>query len=307
MITMKRIALTVAALSVVAAGCSSADIAATVDDSEITESEVLRIRVGTEDDVSVSAEVFRNDLSRLIFTESMLSAAEHDFGLTGLDTPEVKDAYLASLDPAEQQYLVSIQSNDPTFTDAAVDTAVTALVVRTEVRTALVSTEDVLVDVWQNERHLLIEVCVSHVLVGTQDEAIDVLGRLDAGENLKDIANEVSLDTFSVDGIVACPASPAVFVEPFATVVATAPVGVPTGPVETEFGWHVIVIDSRESPQTIEELAADPVRWVPSDTVDFHWSSWLNDVVDRASIKVRSDIGMWYPPVDGIIPPPPSP
>ena len=138
MITTKRIALAIGAVALLAAGCSSADVAATVNDSEIAESSVLALRVGGEDASSVSGEVFRNDLSRLIFTEAMITEAEKDFGLTGLDSAETGDAFVASAGQGEQQYLASVL-DDPTFTEAAVDMAVTQLVLRSEVREALAS------------------------------------------------------------------------------------------------------------------------------------------------------------------------
>lgn len=306
MTTTQRITLAIAALSVVATGCSSADVAATVNGSDIPESAVLGIRVGAADEISVSAEQYRNDLSRLIFTASMATAAEADFGMTDLDTPEGRETYLATASTGEREYLQSI-SDDPTLTEAAGDFVITQLLLRSKVREALASDEDILVDVWQNDRNALVEVCASHVLVGTEAEALDVLARLEAGEDMGVVAAEVSLDTTSPGGGLPCPISPALFVEPFAVAVANAPVGEYTEPVETEFGFHVILVESRDLPRTLEELAADPLRWVPGETIDFYWNAWINDVVDRADIKVRSDIGMWYPPVDGIIPPDPSP
>jgi len=306
MITTKHIALGVAAVSIIAAGCSSADVAATVDGSDIPQSAVLGIRVGAADEASVAAEQYRSDLSRLIFTESMVTAAEADFGLTDLGTPEAREAYLATAGSAEQEYLRSI-SDDPTLTDAAVEVVVTQLMLRTEVREALAADEDVLGGVWQNDRHTLMEVCASHVLVASEAEAFDVLSRLDTGEDLAAVAADVSLDIASVGGALPCPLSPASFVGPFSTAVADAPVGEYTAPVETQFGWHIILVGSRESPQSLAELAEDPVRWLPSETIDSYWNAWINEVVDRADIEVRSDIGTWYPPVDGIIPPDPSP
>jgi parvulin-like peptidyl-prolyl isomerase len=306
MITTKRIAVAIAALSVVAAGCSSADTAATVNDSDIPESAVLAIRVGNEGKTSVGAEEFRNDLSRLIFSEAMLTAAEEDFGLTGLDSPEARADYLTTVGAQEQQYLASIVE-DQTLSDAAFDVVVTQLVLRSEIRAALAAEEEVLLDVWQNDRHQLIEVCASHILVATEEEAETVRARLEAGEGFGALANEVSLDAQSVDGVLPCPVSPSVFVVDFANAVATAPVGEVVGPVQSDFGFHIVIVESRESPQTLEELAEDPVRWMPSETIDFYWNVWINDVVERADINVRSDIGTWYPPVDGIIPPPPSP
>ncbi|MCL1597716.1 MAG: hypothetical protein M3094_00920 [Actinomycetia bacterium] len=66
-------------------------------------------------------------------------------------------------------------------------------------------------------------------------------------------------------------------------------------------------MESREFPQSLDELAADPIRWIPSELLDAGWSRWLNEAVADAAIDVRSQIGMWYSPVDGIRPPPPSP
>lgn len=306
MITSKRLSLGIIALSVFAAGCTSAGIAATVDGAEISDTDVREVRVEDDDATSLSAEVYRSDLTRLIITEAMLSAAETDFGITGLDTPEAHEEYLASIGPQEQQILESVVQ-DPALGPAAFDTVVTQLALRSEVRAALAADEDLLIDIWQDDRNVLVEVCVSHILVATVEEAEAVLARLEAGDNFSDVANEVSLDAQSPDGALPCPVSPSAFVGAFADAAANAPVGEVTGPIQTEFGWHVIVVDSRETPQTLEELAADPQRWVPAELIDPHWNAWINDVVNRADIEVRSPIGTWYPPVDGIIPPPPSP
>lgn len=306
MTTSKRLSLGIVALSVLAAGCTSAGIAATVDGAEISDSDVRAIRIEADDATSLSAEAYRGDLTRLIITEAMVSAAETDFGITGLGTPEVQEEYLASIGPQEQQILESV-AQDPALGPAAFDTVVTQLALRSEVRAALAADEELLVGIWQEDRNVLVEVCVSHILVATTEEAEAVLARLEAGESFADVANEVSLDTQSPNGALPCPVSPSAFVGAFADAAANAPVGEVTGPIETEFGWHVIVVDSRETPQTFEEFAADPQRWVPSEFIDPLWNAWIDDVVGRADIEVRSPIGTWYPPVDGIVPPPPSP
>jgi parvulin-like peptidyl-prolyl isomerase len=306
MITPKRIALAIGAVALLAAGCSSADVAATVNDSEIAESSVLALRVGGEDASSVSGEVFRNDLSRLIFTEAMITEAEKDFGLTGLDSAETGDVFVASAGQGEQQYLASV-SDDPTFTDAAVDMAVTQLVLRSEVRKALAKDPAILGAIWEDFRGELIEVCARHILVASEGEAFDVLLRLESGEDFADVANDISLDEASTGGALPCPVSPSAFVGSFAAAVATAPIGEATGPVQSEFGWHIVLVEARESPASLEELAENPARWIPAETIDFHWNTWINDAVEKAIIVVRSDIGTWIPEVDGILPPPQSP
>lgn len=117
----------------------------------------------------------------------------------------------------------------------------------------------------------------------------------------------MSLDTFSPGGALPCPSSPTNYVEPFATVVATAPVGELTEPFETEFGWHVVRVDSREFPESFEAFAAEPERWLPQTVIEAAWANWRDEVVGRSSIIVRSQIGTWFPQADGIIPPPASP
>jgi len=306
MITTKRAVLAVGFFAVFVQGCGSAGVAATVNGSDISESFVLSLRVENEGRATVAADQFRSDLSRLIFTEAMLTTAESDFGLTDLDTQAKGQDFLRTATPQEQAYVESI-AVDPETSVVAVDVAVTQLLLRSEVRVALASEESNLEDVWQNDQSSLVQVCVGHVLVPSEAEAQEVLDRLAAGENFASIADEVSLDTTSPGGVLPCPTSPASFVPSFAAAVSTLPIGEPSMPVQTQFGFHIIVVDSRESPVSLAELAEDPLRWIPADIVDSFWSFWLNDVVDNADIVVRSDIGTWYPPVDGILPPRDSP
>jgi parvulin-like peptidyl-prolyl isomerase len=176
-----------------------------------------------------------------------------------------------------------------------------------EVRGAVAHDPELLEDVWASAEGGFIEVCASHILVASEEEALDVLSRLDDGQSFVDIANDVSLDEASVDGALPCPLSPTVFVAPFALALVNAPVGEVTDPVQTEFGWHVIVVETRESAETLEELSQDPVRWIAAERIEAVWTSWIDDAVGRADITVRSDIGTWSSPADAIVPPPQSP
>lgn len=94
-----------------------------------------------------------------------------------------------------------------------------------------------------------------HILVATQGEAVDLITQLDDGANFEELAKEKStgpsgpnggdLDWFSPDQMVA----------PFSSAVAAMEDGQYTKePVQTQFGWHVILReDSRDSePPTLE-------------------------------------------------------
>jgi peptidyl-prolyl cis-trans isomerase C len=96
-----------------------------------------------------------------------------------------------------------------------------------------------------------------HILVATQREAVDVIGQLDGGANFEELAKQVSTDQTGANGGDLDWFTPNQMVAPFSTAVAAMEDGVYTStPVQTQFGWHVILReDSREStPPTFENV-----------------------------------------------------
>lgn len=136
MITMKRLTFAVVTAAIVLAGCGAADVAATVDDREITRTLVYGIRTDVQETGSISSAQIRGDLSRLIFTAAMLNAAEEDFGLTDLDTPETHEAYMAQATPEEQDLIANYEA-EPGLSASAVEVVKTQMVLFAEVQAAL--------------------------------------------------------------------------------------------------------------------------------------------------------------------------
>lgn len=101
------------------------------------------------------------------------------------------------------------------------------------------------------------EVCASHILVATEDEANAVIERIDGGEDFAAVAQEVSTDTGSGanGGDPGCtnPTNYAYWPE-FADAILSGEIGQLTGPVETAFGFHVIRVDERN----VEQLSNAP-------------------------------------------------
>jgi len=100
--------------------------------------------------------------------------------------------------------------------------------------------------------------CARHILVPTQAEAEAVVTRLTAGEDFGAVAADVSTDTASAaDGGRLylqgqdCPAA-STFVDPFTARALETPIGQVSEPVQTEFGWHVIITD-----QVVDRPLAD--------------------------------------------------
>lgn len=96
-----------------------------------------------------------------------------------------------------------------------------------------------------------------HILVATQGEAVDLIAELDGGADFVALATEKSTGPSGPNGGDLGWFSPNQMVPPFSAAVETLEDGQysPT-PVQTDFGWHVILReDSRESePPTFESV-----------------------------------------------------
>ena len=81
-----------------------------------------------------------------------------------------------------------------------------------------------------------------HILVPTQGEATDLIARLDAGDDFATLATDASTGPSAKDGGALPWFSPSQMVKPFSDAVAALEDGKYTAvPVQTEFGWHVIL------------------------------------------------------------------
>ena len=144
------------------------------------------------------------------------------------------------------------------------------------------------------------EVCASHILVTTVSEAEAVLERLDAGEEFADLAAEMSLDTSNAadGGALGC-ADPDDYVPEFAQATSTAPIGEVTGPVQTQFGAHLVLVESREA-TTFDEVrdALTDLRTVEAV------SQWLADTVKAAAVTVDESRGTWITEPEPLVQPP---
>jgi hypothetical protein len=123
--------------------------------------------------------------------------------------------------------------------------------------------------------------CVQHILVEERADADAVLERLGTGESFADVAADSSTDPGSAaqGGSLGCaPVSTfrQQFIPEFVDGALAAEVGVPTEPIETEFGLHVI----RVTP--FEELSGDDIL-----------VSRLVALADWHEVETDPEIGIW--------------
>jgi peptidyl-prolyl cis-trans isomerase C len=97
-----------------------------------------------------------------------------------------------------------------------------------------------------------------HILVPTQGEATDLIAKLDAGDDFATLAAGASTGPSAKDGGSLPWFSPNQMVKPFSDAVAALEDGKYTSaPVQTEFGWHVIL---REESRANEAPPLESIR-----------------------------------------------
>ncbi len=298
-----RTLLLTAAAAVVVASCSSSTVVATVDDATVDNASVVALRTSPAEGSNHDAEGYRADLTNLIFLEAQKNAAYEDFGLTGLDDPDAIDAKIADPTPEEAQIFESVASTEGR-TEATVDAVAEQFIIREDVSERLADDVELLTGVYQTRPELVVEVCVRHILTPTPEEALDARARVEAGEDFAEVANEVSLDTFSPGGQLPCPSAAGDYVPEFSTTAAIAPIGELTEPIPSEFGWHILIVDERTGPETLDVLLADPIAYLHPSVVNDLWIVWVNDAIGSAEIEVSSQVGTWTHASHGILPPP---
>jgi peptidyl-prolyl cis-trans isomerase D len=99
------------------------------------------------------------------------------------------------------------------------------------------------------------QVWARHILVPSEEEARDIIDRLNDGEEFGELAAELSLDTVSgANGGNLGWFGKGQMVPPFEEAVFELEVGEVSEPVQSDFGWHVIqLIDRTTLPMTASE------------------------------------------------------
>lgn len=107
------------------------------------------------------------------------------------------------------------------------------------------------------------EVKASHILVPTEDEAKAALKRVRGGEDFAKVATEVSKDPGSPGGSLGWFTRDRM-VPPFAEMAFKTPKGTISEPVQSQFGWHVILVEDRRTKPfpPFEEVKAQIVQYV---------------------------------------------
>ncbi len=304
---MRRFLLLLALLAVVTAACSGGGtVAATVDGEDITTTEVSALVFSDPD--SLDTDTFSVLLFNLIADEVFTKRAAEDFGISV--TPEEfeveKETFVQSLTSQGQTLEEVLEANDAS--EERLDLIVEQRILVGEINEALLEqagplTEDDLRAAFEEQQADLAQVCTSHILVPTEEEARVALQRVQDGEDFAAVAQELSIGPSGPDGGDLGCTPPSAFVPEFADAAMAADIGAPVGPVETQFGFHVILVNDRIEPtfeEAREQLQAQLEGQRQSELLD----AWRVEVLSAADVEVDEKYGRWVTdPVPQIIPP----
>jgi hypothetical protein len=132
--------------------------------------------------------------------------------------------------------------------------------------------------------------CVAHILVKTKPEADAALARIKGGEDFAAVAKSVSIDTGSgaKGGDLGCNPK-GVFVPEFDKVASELPVGQLSDPVQSQYGWHIIVVRDRKVQPF--DAAKDQVRAAVNAEAQGAFSKFLQQAASTARVTVDQRYG----------------
>jgi len=292
--------LLVVALAVSACG-SGSGVAATVNGEDITVEDVEALLIPTEG-TTIPKEEFAAALGFLVQQQVVADAAEAEFGITIEDSEIATEAdALVEESSTEGQtredFLESQQITEELLQGIAYSQLLVGQISETLEADVAAPTQEEIDTVMTDAEALY---CASHILVATQQEADDVAARLEAGEDFATLAAEVSTDTQSgaQGGDLGC-ASSDLYDPAFAEALTAAEVDVPTAPVESQFGFHVILLRDDEIPT--EEEAKESLT---AEAVNAAANTWFTDQFEAADVTVDETYGTWQAtPTPQVVPP----
>lgn len=130
-----------------------------------------------------------------------------------------------------------------------------------------------------------------HILVETQSEADEIVAELDSGADFATIAMERSIDTGSGMRGGDLGASPrGVYVPEFETAVWDASLHQVVGPVQSQFGFHIIEVTA-ESTRSVDELTQQDIDQLVGDQL----FALITDILESSEVTVAPSLGQWDP------------
>jgi len=122
----------------------------------------------------------------------------------------------------------------------------------------------------------------SHILVETEEQVKELITQLESGADFAEMAKEHSTGPSGPNGGELGWFGPGMMVKPFEDAVQTLEPGDISGPVETQFGWHVVKLNDKrvQDAPVMEDVRQELAEKIENDAVE----SALQKLLDAAKI-----------------------
>lgn len=298
-----RVALLAAAVvSLAACGGPPPGAAATVNGETITTAALEEAVRGTldasqeqfsaldlTDRATVVTDLQSQALTRLVFAELIRQEAS-ELGI-GLDAQEREAAWAEQVEAigGEEQLQERLAEAGLTEPQAREQVEIGALFDRIVLERAQVEPDDLRAEYEANPLQFQ-QADVDHILVESRAEAEQILQLVRSGEgDFAELASERSQDPGSApDGGALGMQALAGYVPEFAEAVSAAQAGDLVGPVQTQFGWHVIRVNELQT-QSFEEVEPQ----LRQQRVQAVSGGIFQELVADADIEVDGRLGRW--------------
>lgn len=154
--------------------------------------------------------------------------------------------------------------------------------------------DDAVATYYEEHRDELEQACSAHILVETREDADEVYALLQGGADFAALAAERSTDPGSAaqGGDIGC-VTRGRLVPQYEEALFSQPVGEIGEPVESDFGFHIIRVDSRGIPDL--EDARDEIGQRLAQEVQQAFGEWFRNAVAAADVSVDPRYGTWNP------------
>ncbi len=132
------------------------------------------------------------------------------------------------------------------------------------------------------------EYSAAHILVETEDEAKDLIEKLDGGDDFAELAKEFSTGPSGPNGGDLGWFGAGMMVKPFEDAVMGLEAGAISAPVQTQFGWHVIKLNETrmKGAPTLDEVRSELTIKVENDAVEAALQALLDAAkIDRIALE----------------------
>jgi foldase protein PrsA len=310
---LKRIAIQIAAVALVLGACAGGggdEVAATVDGTDLTVAQVESL-IDNGDEPVEPGELFAEVLTFSVIHDIVTRAAEEDFGITftedeiAAEADRIVEAELTE-GQTREAFLQERGATESYLLQVAEQSLVASAVVEAVKEDMEPPTQEAIDTQMEQTTRDLTEVCASHILVASEEEAQAVLDRLEAGEEFANLAAELSTDTASGEqgGDLGCQQAGG-YVPEFANAALEAELNVPTEPVISEFGYHILLVTERNEAQAADlPTEEETIDTLQNQAAGPAAQEWFDGRMAGAEVLVTERFGTWETDPDPVVVPP---